>query len=146
MKALDDNAVRHLYRAQLIKTVRKKLGISQSMFAEKLGVDPNIVNKWETLGEEPSDTIVKFVELISASEIEAEETPKPAKRVQLRKDRLNTEDTVADYLGISKVTLARLSRRAHRSGRKIKCIQIMGRTRRYEYDAVMDFINEGRCN
>ena len=146
MKALDDNAVRHLYRAQLIKTVRKKLGVSQSMFAEKLGVDPNIVNKWETLGEEPSDTIVKFVELISASEIEAEETPKPTKRVQLRKDRLNTEDTVADYLGISKRTLARLSGGDHSSGRKIKHIQLMNQIRRYEYDAVMDFINEGRCN
>ena len=66
------------------------------------------------------------------------------KRVQLRKDRLNTEETVANYLGISKSTLARLSRGAHSSGRRIKHIQLMNQTRRYEYDAVMEFIDQGR--
>ena len=65
-------------------------------------------------------------------------------RVQLRKDRLNTEETVANYLGISKLSVSRLAKGTHSCGRKIKSIQIVGGVRRYEYDAVMEFINEGR--
>ena len=66
------------------------------------------------------------------------------KRVQLRKDRLNTEETVANYLGISKLSVSRLAKGTHSCGRKIKSIQIVGGVRRYEYDAVMEFIDQGR--
>ncbi len=48
-----------------IKEVRKELGITQVHFAETVGVTPAIVNRWESGKQEPSETIVKFVDLIA---------------------------------------------------------------------------------
>jgi DNA-binding transcriptional regulator YiaG len=48
-----------------IKEVRKELGITQDQFAETLGVTRVVVNRWESGKQEPSETIVKFVDLIA---------------------------------------------------------------------------------
>jgi len=48
-----------------IKEVRNELGITQVQFAKTLGVTPAIVVRWETGKQEPSETIVKFVDLIA---------------------------------------------------------------------------------
>ncbi len=65
-------------------------------------------------------------------------------RIYLAKDRLNNEQTVADYLGVSKDTVARFAKGVHSSGRHLKCITLCEGKRRYTYDDVMDFINERR--
>ena len=48
-----------------IKEVRKELGITQVRFAETLGVTRVVVNRWESGKQEPSETILKFVDLIA---------------------------------------------------------------------------------
>ena len=48
-----------------IKQVRKELGITQDQFAETLGVTREVINRWESGKQEPSETIVKFVDLIA---------------------------------------------------------------------------------
>ena len=48
-----------------IKEARKELGITQDQFAETLGVTREVVNRWESGKQEPSETIVKFVDLIA---------------------------------------------------------------------------------
>jgi DNA-binding XRE family transcriptional regulator len=65
-------------------------------------------------------------------------------RVELRKDRLNTEQTVANYLGVSKRTITRFAKGEHSSGRKLKCFSICNNTRRYAYDDVMAFLNNSK--
>lgn len=65
-------------------------------------------------------------------------------RIYLAKDRLNNEQTVADYLGVSKRTVTKFATGKHSSGRKLKCVRICAGTRRYTYDDVMNFVNEQR--
>ena len=66
-------------------------------------------------------------------------------RIYLAKDRLNNEQTVADYLGVSKDTVARFAKGVHSSGRHQKCITLSTCKRRYTYDDVMNFVNEERA-
>jgi len=48
-----------------IKEVRESLGLNQREFAKMLGVAYTIQNRWERNKQEPSETIVRFVELIA---------------------------------------------------------------------------------
>jgi|TARA_R100000664_G_scaffold1990_1_gene5111 transcriptional regulator with XRE-family HTH domain len=48
-----------------IKEVRESLGLSQRTFASMIGVTAIAQNRWERNKAEPSETIIRFVELIA---------------------------------------------------------------------------------
>jgi hypothetical protein len=52
-------------------------------------------------------------------------------RVQLRNDRLNKPETVAEYLGISKRTVIDLARGNHPSGKTLPCVEVMPKVLRF---------------
>jgi DNA-binding transcriptional regulator YiaG len=55
------------YKSEEIKRVRDKLRISQTLFAQLLGVDPKTVRSWEQGSRKPSRMACRFIEEIEAA-------------------------------------------------------------------------------
>ena len=53
------------YDAKMVKTLRLALGLSQSVFADALGVSKKTVEAWESGRNVPSDAACRFLEVIS---------------------------------------------------------------------------------
>jgi hypothetical protein len=52
-------------------------------------------------------------------------------RVQMRNDRLNKPETVAEYLGISKRTVLDMARGNHPSGKTLPFVEVMPKVIRF---------------
>jgi DNA-binding XRE family transcriptional regulator len=54
-----------LWNAELIKALRRHLGLSQTEFAEKLGVRQQTVSEWETSAYDPRFSTSKYLTLVA---------------------------------------------------------------------------------
>jgi excisionase family DNA binding protein len=63
-------------------------------------------------------------------------------RIEIRTDRLNTPETVADYLGLTKDTVIRMARGRHCSGRKIKAVEVLPRKLRFKAEDIAEYVKK----
>lgn len=60
-----------------IRRLRKRLGLSQQAFADRIGADQSTVSRWEQKGARPSGPAIKLLEYLEACAAPALSTAVP---------------------------------------------------------------------
>ncbi|MBU1949087.1 MAG: transcriptional regulator, partial [Candidatus Eisenbacteria bacterium] len=92
---------------ELIRQLRQGLGLSQEGLAEKIGVDPSTVRKWEKLGYHPRPQLYARLAKILRIPDPPEDSP-IGERIRARRLKLGmTQAEASAQIGVSQDTLSR---------------------------------------
>ena len=67
------------------------------------------------------------------------------KRIQIRNDRLNKPEAVAEYLGISKRTVLDMARGNHPSGKTLPFVEVMPKVLRFRGADIVKWEQSNYC-
>ena len=101
------------FDAQRLREARVALGLSQVQLAQRMGVDPGVLNSWETRGARPSAGNlgrVAFALGLSVSDLYLSDSDAVGTLVDLRVQAGLTQRQLAAELGVSQARVSRWER------------------------------------